>query len=138
MAGFYPNDNLTEFVRQLYAGTNSFDCGAWACPFSSRHGKYLPEARAGLVMMSTRKRLQRSEEGSRLGADEAEQESSGQESSAPPRYLFFFRGRRRSERSVASRSKDSGALEFWFVLAAALALIVVVVLVCLRGMAASR
>jgi hypothetical protein len=89
-------------------------------------------------MMSTQKRLHSSDEGSRLETDEAEHESSGQESSAPPRYLFFFRGRRRSERSVASRSKDSGALEFWFVLAATLALIVVVVLVCLRGMAASR
>jgi tetrahydromethanopterin S-methyltransferase subunit E len=32
MAGFHPNDNLTEFVRQLYAGINSFDYGEWPQP----------------------------------------------------------------------------------------------------------
>jgi hypothetical protein len=102
-------------------------------PFSCWYGKYLLEARAVLVMMSTRRQPQSSEQASRLGAAGTKQESS-----APLRYLFFFRGRRRSEQSAESRPKDSRALEFWFVLAVALALIAIVVLVCLHGVAAFR
>jgi hypothetical protein len=81
--------------------------------------------------MFTRRRSQNSEE--RSGSAE---DGTKLDKSMPPRYLFFFRGRRRSVQSAGSRSKGNSALEFWFLLAVATALLAIVVLVCLRSMTA--
>jgi hypothetical protein len=57
--------------------------------------------------------------------------------SGAPRFLFFFRGKRRDVAAAGTRSKNSGVLEFWFGAAVVVALIAIVVLVFLRMSAAS-
>ena len=69
----------------------------------------------------------------RRGRDAAEGKRDGM---GLPRFLFVFRGRR-SLQAAGSRAKASGLLEFWVVLGVVLALIAIVVLVYLRGVAAS-
>jgi hypothetical protein len=82
--------------------------------------------------MVTRQRAQNSVEASRSVTDGTNGKNSG-----PPRFLFFFRGRR-SVQAAGSRSKENGALEFWLLLTVALALIIIVALICLRSIAAVR
>jgi len=86
---------------------------------------------AALVGMFPRRQAQKSEEGSQSAGGET-----GRNRSGPPRFLFFFRGRRRSVAVAGSRSKENSALEFWVLLAVAIALIAIVALVCLRAVAA--
>jgi len=86
---------------------------------------------AVLARMFTKRQGRNSGEAGRQTADSAKFDRS-----APPRYLFFFRGRRRSVGAAGTRSKESSALEFWFLLAVAVALIIIVALICLRSMAA--
>jgi hypothetical protein len=88
---------------------------------------------AVLARMFTKRRECNSGETGRQAAGSAKVDRS-----TPPRYLFFFQGRRRSERIAGTRSKENGALEFWFLLAVAVELIVILTLICLRSMAAAH
>ena len=122
-----PNAYLTESIQHPYTRVNSLHYGR----VSPRD---LPLERvnypAEAVLMSTRRQ---NPEASLPEADAMNRGDAG-----PPRFLFFFRGRRRSVQSAGSRSKANGALEFWVLLALAAALIAIVLLVCLRGTTASR
>ncbi|WP_158785876.1 hypothetical protein [Granulicella sp. L46] len=119
-----------DYVQHLYAAMNSFEDGSVGLTISSLVGAKATGGNAMVVSNFTRRQTQNSEEGSGVGAGGKQRDRSG-----PPRYLFYFRGKRHPLQTAGSRSKNDGVLEFWFGAGIVLALVAIVVLVCLHSLA---